>query len=129
MASDVERISTDAAPKPAGHYSQAVAYGDLVFVSGQLPVSREGKARPDLSFEDQVRLALSNLLTILRAGGCTPERVLKVTAFVVGGENWAPFNAVYAEVFGAVRPARAVVPVPSLHHGCLIELEAVAARD
>ena len=129
MASDVERISTDAAPKPAGHYSQAVAYGDLVFVSGQLPVSREGKARPDLSFEDQVRLALSNLLTILRAGGSTPERVLKVTAFVVGGENWAPFNAVYAEVFGAVRPARAVVPVPSLHHGCLIELEAVAARD
>lgn len=129
MTSDVECISTDKAPKPAGHYSQAVAYGDLVFVSGQLPVSLEGKARPDLSFEDQVRLALSNLLAILRAGGSAPERVLKVTAFIVGGENWAAFNAVYAEIFGASRPARAVVPVPSLHHGCLIELEAVAARD
>jgi reactive intermediate/imine deaminase len=129
MASDVESIFTDAAPKPAGHYAQAVAYRDLVFVSGQLPVSLEGKARADLGFEDQVRLALSNLLAIVRAGGSTPERVLKVTAFIVGGENWASFNAVYAEIFGSARPARAVVPVPSLHHGCLIELEAIAARD
>ena len=124
----VDRISSDAAPKPAGHYAQACATSDLVFVSGQLPVSLEGKARPDLSFDEQVKLALGNLLSIVKAAGSSPERVLKVTAFIVGVENWPAFNAIYAQVFGASRPARSVVPVPALHHGCLIELEAIAAR-
>ena len=125
----IEPISTDAAPKPAGHYAQGCAYRDLVFVSGQLPVSLEGKARADLNFDEQVRLALSNVLAIVKAAGSTPERVLKVTAFIVGVEHWPAFNAIYASVFGASRPARSVVPVPALHHGCLIELEAIAARD
>jgi 2-iminobutanoate/2-iminopropanoate deaminase len=125
----VEQISTDAAPKPAGHYAQGCAYRDLVFVSGQLPVSLEGKALADLSFEEQVRLALSNLLAIVKAAGSGPQDVLKVTAFIVGVENWPAFNAIYAQVFGTSRPARSVVPVPVLHHGCLIELEAIAARN
>ena len=125
----VEQISTDAAPKPAGHYAQACTYRDLVFVSGQLPVSLEGKALADLSFEEQVRLALSNLLAIVKAAGSGPENLLKVTAFIVGVENWPAFNAIYAQVFGTSRPARSVVPVPALHHGCLIELEAIAARN
>ena len=125
----LERISTDAAPKPAGHYAQGCAYRDLVLVSGQLPVNLDGKARPDLSFDEQVRLALSNLLAIVKAAGSSPERVLKVTAFIVGVENWPALNTIYAQAFGASRPARSVVPVPGLHHGCLIELEAIAARD
>ena len=126
--SDVERISTDAAPRPAGHYAQGCRYGDLIFVSGQLPVSLEGKALADKSFEDQVRQALANLLSIVKEAGSGPDRVLKVTAFIVGVENWPAFNTVYAEIFGAARPARSVVPVSSLHHGCLIEVEAIAAR-
>jgi reactive intermediate/imine deaminase len=126
--SDVERISTDAAPRPAGHYAQGCRYGDLIFVSGQLPVSLEGKALADKSFEDQVRQALANLLSIVKEAGSGPDRVLKVTAFIVGVENWPAFNTVYAEIFGAARPARSVVPVPSLHHGCRIEVEAIAAR-
>ncbi len=47
---------------------------------------------------------------------------------MVGVENWPVFNAIYADIFGASRPARAVVPVTALHHGCLIEIEAVAVR-
>ena len=128
MTKPVEHISTDAAPKPAGHYSQAVAHGDLVFVSGQLPVSLEGKALADKSFEEQVRVALANMLSIVKAAGSGPDRVLKVTAFIVGVEHWPAFNKIYGEVFGASRPARSVVPVPSLHHGCLIELECIAAK-
>ena len=124
----IDRITTTNAPKPAGHYSQACAYGDLIFVSGQLPVSLEGKARADLSVEEQVRLALGNMLAIVKAAGGGPDRVLKVTAFIVGVENWPAFNRVYAELFGESRPARSVVPVPSLHHGCLVEVEAIAAR-
>jgi len=126
--SSVERIYTDAAPKPAGHYAPACCYGDLVFVSGQLPVSLEGKALADKSFEDQLRQALANLLSIVTAAGSGPDRVLKVTAFIVGVENWPAFNTIYAEIFAAAHPARSVVPVPALHHGCLIELEAIAVR-
>jgi reactive intermediate/imine deaminase len=124
----VDRVETDRAPKPAGHYAQACAYGDLVFVSGQLPVSLDGKPRPDLSFDAQVQLALGNLLAIVKAAGSSPDRVLKVTAFIVGVENWPAFNTIYSDVFGAAHPARSVVPVPGLHHGCLIELEAIAVR-
>ena len=124
----IDRITTSNAPKPAGHYSQACGYGDLIFVSGQLPVSLEGKALADLSFEEQVRLALGNLLAIVEAAGSGPDRVLKVTAFIVGVDNWPAFNRVYAELFGEARPARSVVPVGSLHHGCLVEIEAITAR-
>ena len=129
LSEHIHRIQTDNAPKPAGHYAQACAYRDLVFVSGQLPVTREGKARPDLTFEEQVRLALGNLLAIVEASDSASDRVLKVTAFIVGVENWPAFNAIYAQMFGESRPARSVVPVPALHHGCLIELEAIAARS
>ena len=125
---EIDRITTNAAPKPAGHYSQACCYGNLVFVSGQLPVSPEGKVLSDKSFEDQARQAIANMLSIVKAAGSGPDRVLKVTGFIVGIENWPLFNGVYAELLGAYKPARSVVPVPALHHGCLIELEAIAAR-
>ncbi len=124
----IERITTEAAPKPAGHYSQACAIGDLIFVSGQLPLGLDGKAPGEKSFEDQARLAISNMLSIVKAAGGGPDRVLKVTAYIVGIENWPLFNAVYAEAFGSCKPARSVVPVPALNHGCLIELDAIAAR-
>jgi reactive intermediate/imine deaminase len=127
-AGEMERITTDAAPKPAGHYSQGSAHKDLVFVSGQLPINLEGRVLSDKSFQDQARQAIANMLSIVKAAGSGPDRVLKVTAFIVGIENWPSFNGVYAEIFGAYKPARSVVPVPALHHGCLIELEAIAAR-
>ena len=124
----VERITTDTAPKPAGHYSQACVHEGLIFVSGQLPISPEGKVLGDKSFEEQARQAIANMLSIARAAGSGPDRVLKVTAFIVGIENWPAFNRVYAEMMGAHKPARAVVPVPALNHGCLLEIECVAAR-
>jgi 2-iminobutanoate/2-iminopropanoate deaminase len=126
--SALERILTENAPKPAGHYSQAICHGDLIFVSGQLPVTLDGKIIADRSFEDQARLALANLLAIVRATGSSPDRVLKVTVFLAGVEYWPKFNAVYAEAFGDSRPARSVVPVPALHYGCLVEIDAIATR-
>jgi reactive intermediate/imine deaminase len=126
--SAIERVLTENAPKPAGHYSQAVCHGDLVFVSGQLPVTLDGKIIADKSFEEQAHLALANLLAILKAAGSDPEHVLKVTVFLAGVEYWPKFNALYAEAFGESRPARSVVPVPALHYGALIELEAIAVR-
>ena len=128
MSKPVEPISTDAAPKPAGHYSQGIAHGDLVFVSGQLPVSLEGKALADKSFEEQVRQALASMLSIVKAGGSGPDRVLKVTAFIVGLEHSPQFNAVYAEAFGAHRPSRSMVTVPQLPNNYLVEIEAIALQ-
>jgi 2-iminobutanoate/2-iminopropanoate deaminase len=110
--------------RPAGHYSPATAFGDLVFVSGQLPIGVEDAA----AFDTQSRQALANLFDVLRAAGTTPDRLLKVTVYIAGIEHWPAFNTVYAELMGDARPARAVVPVPELHHGYLVEIEAIAAR-
>lgn len=126
--SEIETISSPLVPAPAGHYAQAVAYRDLVFVSGQLAPRPDGSHTAAEPFAVQARQALANLIAILEAGGCTPADVVKVTAYLVGVGNWPEFNRIYAEMFGAHRPARSVVPVPELHHGYLIEIEAIAVR-
>lgn len=123
-----ETILSPEVPAPAGHYSQAVGYKDLVFVSGQLAPRPDGSHTADEPFAVQARQALGNLIAVLRAGGCGPQDVVKVTAYLVGGGNWPEFNRIYAEAFGEHRPARSVVPVPELHYGYLIEIEAIAVR-
>ncbi len=84
MTNGIERIATDAAPSPAGHYSQATAWRELVFVSGQLGQRPDGSHTADQPFEVQVRQALDNLLAILRQAGSGPERVLRVTGSHLG---------------------------------------------
>lgn len=126
--SAIETILSPEVPAPAGHYAQAVAYKDLVFVSGQLAPRPDGSHTAAEPFAVQARQALANLLAILKTGGCGPQDVLKVTAYLVGAGNWPEFNRIYAEAFGEHKPARAVVPVPELHYGYLIEVEAVAIR-
>ncbi len=125
---DIERIATPDAPTPAGHYSQATVHNGLLYVAGQIPVHPDGTHLFDAPFEDQARQAITNVLAIIGAGGSSPERVLKVNVYIVGVEHWPAFNRVYAEMFGDARPARAVIPVPELHHGYLVEIDAIAAR-
>ncbi len=125
---DIERIGVAGAAPPAGHYSPATAWGDLVFVSGQLPSRPDGTHTADQPFEVQARQVLDNLFAVLAAAGSSPERVLKVTVYVAGIAHWPAFNRLYAEAFGDAKPARCVVPVPELHHGYLVEVEAIATR-
>ena len=113
---------------PGGHYSHAVCHGDLVFVSGQLGARADGSHTADLPFEDQVRQALANLRAALVGAGADLDSVVKLTAYIVDVAHWPRFNAVYASVMGAARPARTVVPVPELHYGYLVELDAIAVR-
>ena len=115
------------APAAGGHYSQAVTHGGLAYISGQLPIAPDGTHRPDARFDDQARLAIRNMLAVTRAAGSSAENLLKVTVYIVGVENWPRFNAVYAELLGDIRPARSVVPVPELHYGYLVEIDAIAA--
>jgi reactive intermediate/imine deaminase len=128
MSAPIKTIETSAAPRPFGHYAQAVDAGGFVFVSGQLAARADGTSLADMPFESQARQALANLLAIVEGARLAPDRIAKVTAYLVGVEHWPVFNAIYAEAFGEHRPARAVVPVPALHHGYLIELEAIAMR-
>jgi reactive intermediate/imine deaminase len=119
-------ITAPGAPRPAGHYAQAVENDGIVYISGQLPVLPDGTHQPALRFEDQARQALGNLLAIIREAGAAPHTVLRITAYIVGVENWPLFNSIYAELLGDARPARTVVPVPELHYGYKIEVDAVA---
>jgi 2-iminobutanoate/2-iminopropanoate deaminase len=128
VLSPITVVSTDRAPAAGGHYSQAVKHGGLIYVSGQLPVQLGAAHNTEAAFEDQARLALANLLAVLDAAGSTPRHLLKVTVYLVGIENWPRFNAVYAEILGAIKPARSIVPVPALHYGYLVEIDAVAAQ-
>ena len=125
----IERISTQGAPAPRGHYSQAIKHAGLVYVSGQLPLRPDGTHNTDAGFEEQAQSALDNLFAVLRAANSDPQRLLKVTAYIVGIENWPKFNAIYAAALGDMRPARSVVPVKELHYGCLIEIDAIAASN
>jgi reactive intermediate/imine deaminase len=118
-------VPADIAP-PGGHYSHAKRFGDLVFTSGQLGVRPDGSHTIELSFEEQARQALGNMLAALRAASAEPADILKVTAYIVGVEHWPRFNAVYREVMGEAMPARTVVPVVELHYGYLVEVDAIA---
>jgi len=123
----VKTIVPEGVARPGGHYSHARRFGDLVFTSGQLPVRPDGTHTAERPFEEQARQALENMLAALRAAGAGPQDILKVTVYIAGVELWPRFNAVYAEILGEAKPARTVVPVPELHYGYLVEVDAIAA--
>lgn len=123
----MKMVETPHAPGPAGHYSQAIVHGGLVFVAGQLPHDVTTPGRPAGEVEEQTERALRNVEAILEAAGSGLERLLSVTVYVADLSLWPRVNAAYARLLGAHRPARAVVPVKELHHGYLVEVQAVAA--
>lgn len=120
-------IHTDLAPRPGGHYSQAVVHGDTVYVSGQLPIDPADPQAPPGDAATQARQALQNVRHILEAAGSGLDRVLQMTIYVSDISHWGEVNRVYAEVMGPHRPARAVVPTRDLHYGYLVEIQAIAA--
>lgn len=107
---------------PAGHYSPAVVCNGLVFLSGVLPAVRQPH-----DFKAEVRQVLEQSGAILARSGCGLADVVQCTAYIVGAGNWPDFNEVYASFFEAHKPARTVVPVPELHHGCLVEIQMIAS--
>jgi reactive intermediate/imine deaminase len=114
-------LISDPSNPPAGHYSQAVASNGFVFLSGVLPANPGGG-----NFADEVRQTMASCEQVLAQAHCVLDDVVQCTAYIVGVENWPEFNRVYKEAFGQHKPARTVVPVPELHHGCLVEIQMVA---
>ena len=126
---EIRKIQTPDAPTPAGHYSQAVVHNGIVYVAGQLAIDPRTGERKLGSIEEQTEQALQNVSAILNAAGSDLSRLLKVTIYISDMSLWGAVNVVYARVMGEHRPARAVIPTRELHHGFLIEVDAIAATN
>lgn len=121
-------ISTDKAPLAGGHYSQAIEHNGLIFISGQLPIHPETGEKILGPIEEQTLQVLKNIEAIAVAAGSDLNHILKTTVYVSDIDLWGKVNEVYAAFFGSHKPARAVVPVKTLHYGFLIEIEAIAVK-
>jgi len=126
MAGDIVLTNPPTMAAPGGHYSHAVTANGFVFVAGQLPIAPDGTKLAEASFEQQAQQVLDNVGAALAGAGTTIDRLVQVRVYVTDIKQWPAFNAIYAKWIGAARPARAVVPVPELHYGFKIEIEAVA---
>jgi 2-iminobutanoate/2-iminopropanoate deaminase len=120
-------VTTADAPQAIGPYSQAITLDNLVFCSGQIPLTPAGAlAEGDIS--DQTRQVLTNLKALLAASGSSLEQVLKTTVFLVDMGDFAAMNVVYAEFFTSAPPARSTVQVSRLPRDVRVEIEAIAVR-
>jgi len=133
MAGDVrstppELIAPPTLAPPGGHYSHAVVANGMVYVAGQLPITPEGVKLIDAPFEVQARQVLANVQGALEAAGSRIDRLVHVRVYLDDLQQWGAFNTLYVAWVGSHRPARAVVPVPALHYGLKIEIEAIAQR-
>lgn len=123
---EINPIYPSAMKKPAGHYAPGVVHNGVVYVSGQLPLNADGA--PQLSsIEEQTRVCMKNIETILHASGSSLAHILKVSVFIADIGNWAKFNETFAGIMGDHRPARIVVPCNQLNRGCGIEIDCIAA--
>lgn len=125
----MKTVETNAAPRPAGHYSQAIVHHGMVYAAGQLPVDPVSGEKRLGTVEEQTEQALSNLRAVLEAAGSGLDRVVKTTVYITDIGLWDRVNHVYGQIFGANRPARSIVPVKELHFGFLIEIDAIAAIE
>ena len=123
-------IHTDSAPAAIGPYSQAIQIGDLLFVSGQVPIDPSTGAIVEGDIKAQAQQSLNNLKAILNAAGTNMGAVVKTTVFLADMNDFAAMNEVYAQFFeGPAYPARSAVEVARLPKDVLVEIEAVAWKD
>ena len=120
-------IITSKAPQAIGPYSQAVAVGDFLYASGQIPLSAEGAMVPG-GVPEQTEQCLRNVREILSASGLTMKDVVKTTVFMTDLGQFAAMNEVYGKHFANPYPARSTVQVAALPKGAAVEIEVVAVR-
>ncbi len=128
MSGEIKVIRTGAAPGAIGPYSQAVEWGGMVFVSGQIPLDPATGALVPGGFAEQAGRVMANVGAILDAAGCARTSVVKATVYLTDLARFGEFNEIYAAFFGEHRPARAVVGVADLPRGAQVEVEVVAVR-
>lgn len=121
-------IHTNNAPAAIGPYSQAIAAGNTIYVSGQLPIDPATGTFAGSDIAAQTRQSLKNLKSILNAAGADMCDVVKTTVFLANIADFAAMNEVYAEFFTAPYPARAAFEVACLPKNALVEIECVAVK-
>ena len=121
-------IHTSNAPAAIGPYSQAVAAGNTLYISGQLPIDPATGEFAGADIASQTRQSLTNMKAILEANGMTMADVVKTTVLLADIAEFAAMNAVYAEFFTAPYPARAAYQVANLPKGVKVEIEAIAVK-
>jgi 2-iminobutanoate/2-iminopropanoate deaminase len=122
-------IATDNAPAAIGPYSQAVQYGNLLFVSGQIALDPKTAELVEGDIEVQTRQVLENVKAIIESTGMTLNNVLKCSCFLNSMEDFASFNSVYGSYFGDSLPARETVEVARLPKDVLVEVSAICGLD
>ena len=120
-------IHSDSAPAAIGTYSQAIATGSLVFLSGQIPLDPATMEVVDGDFEARARRVFDNLAAVAAAAGGSLDDVVKLTVFLTDHDNFATVNSVMEDYFQQPFPARAAVGVASLPKGVDVEADAILA--
>lgn len=123
-----ETISSERAPKAVGPYSQAVKYGNFVFVSGQIPLDPQTGLIVEGTIEQQTRQVMKNIQSILTASHMTMENVVSSTVYLTNLEDFSKMNQVYSEFFLQAPPARATVQVAKLPKEAVIEISVIATK-
>ncbi len=124
----IERITPPGVPAPRGPYSPAVRAGDFIFVAGQGPID---PATNQMSYGDirhETRLVLNNIKTILEGCGASLADVVKCSVFLVDGKDFAAMNEIYAEFFGAAKPARTTVETKFASPPMKVEIDCIAYK-
>ena len=121
-----KELNSAAAPAAIGPYSQAIQAGNLIFVSGQLPIDAATGEMPS-DIKAQTRQSIANIKAILAESGATLDNVVKTTVFLADMSYFGPMNEVYAEEFKKVYPARCAFAVKELPKQALVEIEVIAA--
>lgn len=120
-----ERINTSEAPAALGPYSQAIRYGNLVFLSGQIPLNASNEVVGD-NVTDQTHQVFKNIIAVLTAAGTDLSKVMKVTVFLKDMNSFADMNAVFAQYMPEPYPARSTIEVARLPKDSLVEIECIA---
>jgi 2-iminobutanoate/2-iminopropanoate deaminase len=124
-----QAIVSSKAPNPAGAYSPALRVGQLLFLSGQIPIDPATGQMVTGTVAVQTRRVMDNLGALLEAAGLSFNHVVRTTVFLADMNDFAEFNEVYAACFGDPRPARATVQVARLPRDARIEIDAIASYD
>jgi len=122
-------VASADAPKAIGPYSQAIAAGNMLYLSGQIPIDpKTGKLMNEASIEDQTRLVLDNLKAVLAADGLTLANVVSTTVYMKDLNDFGKMNEIYGGYFTSNPPARATVQVARLPRDVAVEIGAIAVR-
>jgi len=121
----IKSVTTDKASPAIGPYSQAVKVGNMVYTSGQIPMTPEGELITG-DIHDQTRQVLVNLQNVLEAAGSSLDKIVKTTIYLTDMDNFIAVNTIYAEFFVGTYPARATVAVKTLPKNVDVEIDAVA---